>query len=226
MTQKAKKIKIAIDGPAGSGKSTIAQKLAEILKINYLNSGALYRIIGYYLNEQKVDPQDSKNIENILEKLNIEIKNNRYFLDEKDVTITIKDSKIGDLASLYSKNNIVREKVNQIIKKIAEKDNIVVDGRDIGSVVLPDSDIKIYLTASLEERAKRRWNEEKEQKANISFTEILEEIKNRDYNDSNRSIAPLKPAQDAIIIDTTNLSIEEVLQKILKIVKESGIYGD
>jgi cytidylate kinase len=186
----------------------------------------LYRIIGYYLNEQKVDPQDSKNIENILEKLNIEIKNNRYFLDEKDVTITIKDSKIGDLASLYSKNNIVREKVNQIIKKIAEKDNIVVDGRDIGSVVLPDSDIKIYLTASLEERAKRRWNEEKEQKANISFTEILEEIKNRDYNDSNRSIAPLKPAQDAIIIDTTNLSIEEVLQKILKIVKESGIYGD
>ncbi|WP_121515339.1 (d)CMP kinase [Petrotoga sp. HKA.pet.4.5] len=226
MTQKAKKIKIAIDGPAGSGKSTIAQKLAEILKINYLNSGALYRIIGYYLNEQKVDPQDSKNIENILEKLNIEIKNNRYFLDEKDVTITIKDSKIGDLASLYSKNNIVREKVNQIIKKIAEKDNILVDGRDIGTVVLPDSDIKIYLTASIEERAKRRWNEEKEQKANISFTEILEEIKNRDYNDSNRSIAPLKPAQDAIIIDTTNLSIEEVLQKILKIIEERGIYGN
>ncbi|RLL88714.1 cytidylate kinase [Petrotoga sp. HKA.pet.4.5] len=219
-------MKIAIDGPAGSGKSTIAQKLAEILKINYLNSGALYRIIGYYLNEQKVDPQDSKNIENILEKLNIEIKNNRYFLDEKDVTITIKDSKIGDLASLYSKNNIVREKVNQIIKKIAEKDNILVDGRDIGTVVLPDSDIKIYLTASIEERAKRRWNEEKEQKANISFTEILEEIKNRDYNDSNRSIAPLKPAQDAIIIDTTNLSIEEVLQKILKIIEERGIYGN
>ncbi|ABX32314.1 cytidylate kinase [Petrotoga mobilis SJ95] len=226
MTQKAKKIKIAIDGPAGSGKSTIAQNLANLLNINYLNSGALYRIIGYYLNERKIDPKDSKIIENILEKLNIEIKNNRYFLDGKDVTITIKDSKIGDLASLYSKNNIVREKVNQIIKKIAEKDNIVVDGRDIGSVVLPDSDIKIYLTASLEERAKRRWNEEKEQKANISFTEILEEIKNRDYNDSNRSIAPLKPAQDAIIIDTTNLSIEEVLQKILKIVKESGIYGD
>lgn len=226
MAQKAKKIKIAIDGPAGSGKSTIAQNLANLLNINYLNSGALYRIIGYYLNERKIDPKDSKIIENILEKLNIEIKNNRYFLDGKDVTITIKDSKIGDLASLYSKNNIVREKVNQIIKKIAEKDNIVVDGRDIGSVVLPDSDIKIYLTASLEERAKRRWNEEKEQKANISFTEILEEIKNRDYNDSNRSIAPLKPAQDAIIIDTTNLSIEEVLQKILKIVKESGIYGD
>ncbi|KUK15529.1 MAG: Cytidylate kinase [Petrotoga mobilis] len=226
MAQKAKKIKIAIDGPAGSGKSTIAQNLANLLNINYLNSGALYRIIGYYLNERKIDPKDSKIIENILEKLNIEIKNNRYFLDGKDVTITIKDSKIGDLASLYSKNNIVREKVNQIIKKIAEKDNIVVDGRDIGTVVLPDSDIKIYLTASLEERAKRRWNEEKEQKANISFTEILEEIKNRDYNDSNRSIAPLKPAQDAIIIDTTNLSIEEVLQKILKIVKESGIYGD
>ncbi|MBL5981657.1 cytidylate kinase [Petrotoga sp. 8T1HF07.NaAc.6.1] len=226
MTQKAKKIKIAIDGPAGSGKSTIAQKLAEILKINYLNSGALYRIIGYYLNEQKVDPQDSKNIENILEKLNIEIKNNRYFLDEKDVTISIKDSKIGDLASLYSRNNIIREKVNEIIKKIAEKDSIVVDGRDIGTVVLPDSDIKIYLTASIEERAKRRWSEEKGKKPNISFTEILEEIKNRDYNDSNRSIAPLKPAQDAIIIDTTNLSIEEVLQKILKIIEERGIYGN
>jgi cytidylate kinase len=173
-----------------------------------------------------VDPQDSKNIENILEKFNIEIKNNRYFLDEKDVTIPIKDSKIGDLASLYSRNNIIREKVNEIIKKIAEKDSIVVDGRDIGTVVLPDSDIKIYLTASIEERAKRRWSEEKGKKTNISFTEILEEIKNRDYNDSNRSIAPLKPAQDAIIIDTTNLSIEEVLQKILKIIEERGIYGN
>jgi len=226
MTQKAKKIKIAIDGPAGSGKSTIAEKLANILKINYLNSGALYRIIGYYLNEQKMDPKDSKNIENILEKLNIEIKNNRYFLDGVDVTTTIKDSKIGDLASLYSQNNIVRKKVNEIIKQIAEKVSIVVDGRDIGTVVLPDSDIKIYLTASLEERAKRRWNEEKGEKANISFNDILEEIKSRDYNDSNRSIAPLKPARDAIIIDTTNLSIEEVLQKILKIVEESGIYGD
>lgn len=133
MTQEAKKIKIAIDGPAGSGKSTIAEKLANILKINYLNSGALYRIIGYYLNEQKVDPQDSKNIENILEKLNIEIKNNHYFLGEKDVTTIIKDSKIGDLASLYSRNNIIREKVNEIIKKIAEKGSIVVDGRDIGA---------------------------------------------------------------------------------------------
>lgn len=226
MAQKAKKIKIAIDGPAGSGKSTIAQKLAEILNINYLNSGALYRIIGYYLNEKKVDPKDSKNIENILEKLNIEIKNNRYFLDEKDITTTIKDSKIGDLASLYSQNNIIRKKVNEIIKKIAEKDSIVVDGRDIGTVVLPDSDVKIYLTASLEERAKRRWNEEKEEKGNISFNDILEEIKSRDYNDSNRSIAPLKPARDAIIIDTTNLSIEEVLQKVLKIVEKRGIYGD
>ncbi|POZ88133.1 cytidylate kinase [Petrotoga sibirica DSM 13575] len=219
-------MKIAIDGPAGSGKSTIAEKLANILKINYLNSGALYRIIGYYLNEQKVDPQDSKNIENILEKLNIEIKNNHYFLGEKDVTTIIKDSKIGDLASLYSRNNIIREKVNEIIKKIAEKGSIVVDGRDIGTVVLPESDLKIYLTASIEERAKRRWGEEKGKKPNISFTEILEEIKNRDYNDSNRSIAPLKPARDAIIIDTTNLSIEEVLQKVLKIVEESGIYGD
>ena len=226
MAQKARIIKIAIDGPAGSGKSTIAQKLAEILNINYLNSGALYRIIGYYLNEEKVDPQDSKNIENILEKLNIEIKNNRYFLNRMDVTTSIKDSKIGDLASLYSQNNIVREKVNEIIKKIAEKDSIVVDGRDIGTVVLPDSDVKIYLTASLEERAKRRWNEEKEEKGNISFNDILEEIKSRDYNDSNRSIAPLKPARDAIIIDTTNLSIEEVLQKVLKIVEKRGIYGD
>jgi len=226
MAQKVKKIKIAIDGPAGSGKSTIAQKLSKILNINYLNSGALYRIIGYYLNENKVDPKDSKRIINILEKLNIEIKNNRYFLDKNDVTATIKDSKIGDLASLYSQNNIVRTKVNEIIKDISEKESIVVDGRDIGTVVLPNSDIKIYLTASLEERAKRRWNEEKVRKSNISLTEILEEIKNRDYNDSNRSIAPLKPAQDAIIIDTTNLSIEEVLKKILKIIEESDFYGD
>lgn len=226
MSEEDKIIRIAIDGPAGSGKSTIAQNLAEILQINYLNSGALYRIIGYYLDLKGINPKDLKGVERRLEEINIKIRNNHYFLNREDVTDLIKDSRIGELASMYSQISLVRNKVNKIIKNISKDTSIVVDGRDIGTVVLPDSDVKIFLTASIEERAKRRWEEEKERNKNTSYQQILAEIKRRDSNDSKRSLAPLKPAKDAFIIDTTSLSIDQVLNKILNLLKEKKMYGD
>ncbi len=130
------------------------------------------------------------------------------------------------LASIYSKNAAVREKVNHLIKEISKKNSVVVDGRDIGTEVLPNSDIKIFLTASLEERARRRWKELKERGENVSYQDILKEIEERDKADSTRNISPLRPAEDAIIIDTTNKTIEDVIQEIVNILKEKGLYGN
>ncbi|HOK16215.1 MAG: (d)CMP kinase [Defluviitoga tunisiensis] len=219
-------IKIAIDGPAGSGKSTVAQKIADLLGIFYLNSGALYRIIGYYLDNQQINPEDSKTIMNKIDDIEIVIKNNKYYLNGEDVSDKIKNAKSGMLASIYSKNAAVREKVNHLIKEISKKNSVVVDGRDIGTEVLPNSDIKIFLTASLEERARRRWKELKERGENVSYQDILKEIEERDKADSTRNISPLRPAEDAIIIDTTNKTIEDVIQEIVNILKEKGLYGN
>lgn len=216
---KNKKLIIAIDGPAGSGKSTIAEKLSELLDIFHLNSGALYRIIGLYLNQQGISPKDSEKVEAALQEINIEIKDNKYFLNGKDVTEEIKTLEAGKLASAFSQNPSVRKKVNEIIKDVSKSIDIVVDGRDIGTVVLPHSDLKIFLTATLEERARRRWKELKAKGENVSYQEILNEIYERDNADSKRSIAPLKPAKDALIIDTTNKSIQEVVEEILSILR-------
>jgi cytidylate kinase len=219
-------IKIAIDGPAGSGKSTVAQKIAHILGIFYLNSGALYRIIGYYLDSKQIDPEDSQSIIDEIENIKIMIKNDKYYLNGEDISEKIKNAKSGMLASIYSKNPAVRKKVNHLIKEISEQNSIVVDGRDIGTEVLPNSDIKIFLTASLEERARRRWKELKERGENVSFQDVLKEIEERDKADSTRSISPLRPAKDAIVIDTTDKTIEEVIHEITNLLKEKGIYGN
>lgn len=221
-----KTIKIAIDGPAGSGKSTIAQKISDLLNIFYLSSGAIYRIIGCFLDCKQITPEDSDSIVQILKEVKIEIKNNRYFLNGEDVSDKIKSSKSGMLASIYSKNPAVRKKVNDIIREISEKNSIVIDGRDIGTVVLPNSDLKIFLTASLEERARRRWKELKEKEENISYEEVLKEIEERDKADSTRDISPLQPAEDAIIIDTTDKTIEDVVEEISCLLKEKGLYGN
>ncbi|HOB15498.1 MAG TPA: (d)CMP kinase [Defluviitoga sp.] len=221
-----KTIKIAIDGPAGSGKSTIAQKISDLLNIFYLSSGAIYRIIGCFLDCKQINPEDSDSIVQILKEVKIEIKDNRYFLNGEDVSDKIKSSKSGMLASIYSKNPVVRKKVNDIIREISEKNSIVIDGRDIGTVVLPNSDLKIFLTASLEERARRRWKELKEKEENISYEEVLKEIEERDKADSTRDISPLQPAEDAIIIDTTDKTIEDVVEEISCLLKEKGLYGN
>jgi cytidylate kinase len=208
-------IHVAVDGPAGSGKSTIAKKIAKKINIKYLDSGALYRIIGYYFNEIMKSLDNQTIIEN-LDQISISLKDDFYILNGEKIDEQIRTSKSGNYASIVAKIPEVREKVNQILRNISDKMSTVIDGRDIGTVVLPNAEYKFFLTASAEERAKRRYNELINKGEDVHYDLILKEIKERDYNDSNREIAPLKPAEDAIIIDTTSKNIEEVFKEIMK----------
>jgi cytidylate kinase len=208
-------IHVAIDGPAGSGKSTIAKKIAKKLNVKYLDSGALYRIIGYYFYEI-MKSSDNQTIIKNLDKISISLKDDFYILNGENVDEQIRTAKSGNYASIVAKIPEVRKKVNQILKNISDKMSTVIDGRDIGTVVLPNAKYKFFLTASAEERAKRRYNELINKGENVDYNLILKEIKERDFNDSNRKIAPLKPAKDAIKIDTTSKNIEQVLKEIMK----------
>jgi cytidylate kinase len=208
-------IHVAIDGPAGSGKSTIAKKIAKKLNVKYLDSGALYRIIGYYFYEI-MKSSDNQTIIKNLDKISISLKDDFYILNGENVDEQIRTANSGNYASIVAKIPEVRKKVNQILKNISDKMSTVIDGRDIGTVVLPNAKYKFFLTASAEERAKRRYNELINKGENVDYNLILKEIKERDFNDSNRKIAPLKPAKDAIKIDTTSKNIEQVLKEIMK----------
>lgn len=219
-------IHIAIDGPAGSGKSTIAKKVAERFNVNYLDSGALYRIIGYYVFNKNIDLEDANGIINSLGDINISLSNGRYLLNGKIIEDQIRTYNSGKLASKVAKISEVRKKVNDILKKISSNESTVIDGRDIGTVVLPEAEVKIYLTASAKERANRRYKELIEKGEKVKFDDVYTEIKKRDEADTNRSIAPLKPANDAKIIDTTGKSIEEVLNEIYTIVESELKYGN
>ena len=219
-------IHIAIDGPAGSGKSTIAKKVAERFNVNYLDSGALYRIIGYYVFNKNIDLEDANGIINSLGDINISLSNGRYLLNGKIIEDQIRTYNSGKLASKVAKISEVRKKVNDILKKISSNESTVIDGRDIGTVVLPEAEVKIYLTASAKERANRRYKELIEKGEKVKFDDVYTEIKKRDEADTNRSIAPLKPANDARIIDTTGKSIEEVLNEIYTIVESELKYGN
>ncbi|WP_109605354.1 (d)CMP kinase [Oceanotoga teriensis] len=218
-------IRIAIDGPAGSGKSTMAKIIANKLKINYLDSGALYRIIGYYCVKNNIDLEDKKSIKDILPQIKIDLKDHKYFLNDEEISEQIRNAESGNYASMVAKVPEVREKINQILRTMSQEMSTVIDGRDIGTVVIPDAEIKIFLTASVEERAKRRYDELSEKGKKVDYKSILEQIIFRDKADSSRSIAPLKPAEEAIKINTTNMDIEEVTKKIIEIIKEKN-YGN
>ncbi|WP_413232312.1 (d)CMP kinase [Oceanotoga sp. DSM 15011] len=215
-------IRIAIDGPAGSGKSTMAKIIANKLKINYLDSGALYRIIGYYCVKNNIDLEDKKSIKDILPQIKIDLKDHKYFLNDEEISEQIRNAESGNYASMVAKVPEVREKINQILRTMSQEMSTVIDGRDIGTVVIPDAEIKIFLTASVEERAKRRYDELSEKGKKVDYKSILEQIIFRDKADSSRSIAPLKPAEEAIKINTTNMDIEEVTKKIIEIIKEKN----
>jgi len=208
-------IHIAIDGPAGSGKSTIAKKVANQLNIKYLDSGALYRIIGYYFKEI-INSLEETTIKENLKDIEITLEDNHYILNDEKINQQIRKAESGNFASIVAKIPEVRNKVNEILRKISDKMSTVIDGRDIGTVVLPDAEYKFFLTASAQERAERRYNELIGKGENVDYDLILKEIQQRDYNDSNRKIAPLKPAKDAIGIDTTSKNIEEVLKEIME----------
>lgn len=216
-------INIAIDGPSGAGKSSIAKAVSKKLGYIYVDTGALYRSIG--LNAVRCGVEDTKNealVVPTLEKANVSLRfingEQRVFLGDDDVSEAIRQNEISMAASNVSAIPRVREFLFSLQRDIAEKNNCIMDGRDIGTVVLPDAKIKIFLTASSKERATRRFKELSEKGQTVDFNTLLKEIEERDYQDSHRETAPLKKADDAVLVDTTGVSFDEAVEMILNIV--------
>ena len=217
-------IAVAIDGPAGAGKSTIARKVSEEIGFIYVDTGALYRTIGYYAILHNIDPEDKDKISACLDNIKITLKFNQgkqcVFIGDIDVSKKIRTPEISMAASAVSAIPSVRKFLLDLQKNLALENNVIMDGRDIGTVVLPNADIKIFLTASSEERAKRRYADLKIKDKDIKFQDVLNDIKQRDFNDINRKIAPLKPADDAIIVDTTGESLEQSVSRLSSLIRE------
>ena len=214
---------IAIDGPAGAGKSTIAKRLAKELGYYYVDTGAIYRTVAYFMDLLGISPKDVDGVERYIDELTIEIEYDEegvqhMIMNGMDVSGDIRTQDISQKASLVSAHAVVRDVLLDMQRNVAKKHNVIMDGRDIGTVVLPKADVKIFLTAAAEVRAKRRYDEliAKGQKADLNT--ILKEIQQRDYQDSHREIAPLKQAKDAVLVDTSELDIEGVVAAIRDIV--------
>ena len=216
---------IAIDGPAGAGKSSIAKALSKRLGYIYIDTGAMYRAVALFFVENNVSNGADSRIESLLDKLEISIKYEdgaqKVILNGEDVTGKLRLEEIGKMASKFSAIGSVREKLVALQRKLAQKENVVMDGRDIGTVVLPNADLKIYLSASSKVRAKRRYLELLEKgHTDLDINEIEDEIIKRDEADMNREISPLKQADDAYYLDSSDMTLEEVVSKILSMVKE------
>ena len=218
-----KQISIALDGPSGSGKSTIAKELSKRLNILYLDTGAMYRAVAVKSYSLNIDSFDEAGVKTFIDDIDLEIKyidgTQHTFLDGEDVSEKIREPHVSMLASNVSSLKCVRLKMVDMQRKIANQMSCVLDGRDIGSYVLPNADYKFYVTADSEERAKRRYKELKLKGHDVDFDALLKEINERDYNDKNRDFSPLVQAKDAILIDTTTMSIEEVINKVLSYIK-------
>lgn len=213
---------IAIDGPAGAGKSTIAKLLAAKLGILYLDTGAMYRAVGLKALNTGVDISDAAAVEKMLADTKIDVKQEggvqHVYLDGNDVSVDIRENRVSKAASDISAVPCVRYKMVELQREIAAKCDTVLDGRDIGTFVLPNAEHKIFLTASAEERAKRRYAELKAKGSDLTFEQIRDDILKRDYNDSHRALAPLKKADDATEVDTTSMTIEEVTETLCAII--------
>ncbi len=214
---------IAIDGPCGAGKSTIAKQLAKKLGFIYVDTGALYRAIAFYITENNISPNNQSAIKNSLKNINIKLEytNNsqKIILNNKDVTNNIRTPKISMVASTISAFNFVREFLFDLQQNMAKNNNVIMDGRDIGTVVLPNANLKIFLTASKKSRAIRRYKELLlTNNNNINFDDVYKELVERDKNDSSREIAPLKQANDAILVDSSNMDFNQTLNHIYKII--------
>jgi cytidylate kinase len=214
---------IAIDGPAGAGKSTIARKTAAELGFIYVDTGALYRTVGYAVHLHGYSTTNESQIKQVLPKIRVELRfidgEQRVFLDGEDVSDQIRTPEVSMYASEVSAVRVVREYLFDLQRDIAKHNNVIMDGRDIGTVVLPNADLKIFLTATPEDRAKRRYDQFIQSGTVVDYDQLLAEIKQRDYNDSHREIAPLKQAEDAVLVDTTGNTLEESIGVLRELIR-------
>lgn len=215
---------VAIDGPAGAGKSTIAKMVAKEKSFIYIDTGAMYRAMALYLLRQGVDMKDEEQISSAAQHAEISIAycngEQQVLLNGENVTGFLRTEAVGNMASVSSANPQVRKKLVELQQQLAAKDNVIMDGRDIGTSVLPHANVKVYLTASSQVRAQRRYDELKEKGQPCDFEEIKKDIEARDHRDMNRAISPLKQAKDAVLVDSSELSIEESVQAILDLIQE------
>ena len=219
----AKTYSIAIDGPAGAGKSTVARRLAKELGYQYVDTGAIYRTVAYFLDLWGVSPKDIDGVPRYIDELTIQIEydeegTQHMMMNGMDVTADIRTQDISQKASLVSAHAVVRDMLLDMQRDVAKKYNVIMDGRDIGTVVLPRADVKIFLTASPEVRAKRRTDELLAKGQKADYSQILKEIQQRDYQDTHREVAPLKLARDSVKVDTSDMDIEQVIGQIKTIV--------
>ena len=210
---------VAIDGPSGAGKSTIAKAVAKELGIDYIDTGAMYRAIGYKVKCRGIDPADEDAVRAMLADTQVDLQQGEVYLDGENVSAQIRTPEMSMMASVCSQIPAVREKLVQLQREMGTRKSVIMDGRDIGTNVLKDARFKIYLTASAEERARRRFLELQEKGETQSFEDVLEDIKQRDHNDMTRELNPLRKADDAVEVDTTGLDIDQVVQKVLEIVR-------
>ncbi len=217
-----KMIQIAIDGPGGAGKSTIARAVAAKLGIVYVDTGALYRTVGYYVRQKETDPRDPSAVGELLSEIAIEVRYEdgaqHVYLNGEDLGDKIRTPEMSMYASAVSAIPAVRAFLLETQKEIARRNSVIMDGRDIGTVILPDAQVKIFLTASAECRAKRRYDELVQKGQQVSFEDVLAEMNQRDHQDSSRKIAPAQAAPDAVILDNTGMNLEESVEAVIALV--------
>lgn len=220
-----KKISIAIDGPAGAGKSTIARRLAQEMGYRYVDTGAIYRTVAYFMDLWGVSPKDTDGVNRYIDELTVNIEYDdegaqHMIMNGIDVTADIRTPEISQKASLIAAQPVVREALLDMQREAARQYDVVMDGRDIGSVVLPKATVKIFLTASAEVRANRRCKELQEKGQKVDYDQILKDIRQRDYQDTHRDIAPLKMTRDSVKLDTSDMTIDQVIAAMQKIIGE------
>ncbi|MGO0060982.1 (d)CMP kinase [Brevibacillus fluminis] len=221
-------MKIAIDGPAGAGKSTVAKLVAAKLRFVYIDTGAMYRALAWAAQQEGLAAVDEHAVSSLLEKNRIRLQRDdrgdtqHVWWNEEDITAEIRTPQISQLASIVAGHPRVRALMLDLQRALAEEGDVIMDGRDIGTHVLPDADVKIFLTASIEERATRRLAELQQKGVETTLEALMEEIAERDKRDSEREVAPLKQAEDAILVDTTGRSIEQIVDQILHICQKTG----
>lgn len=220
-------INIAIDGPAGAGKSTIAKKLAKDLGYIYVDTGAMYRAMAYYFLNQNISSQDEnalrKACENVVVTITYRNGEQQVLLNGENVNGVIREERVGNMASEISPYPFVREKLVELQRQLAAKENVIMDGRDIGTVVLPDAEVKIYLTASSYVRAKRRYEELTEKGIACDIKEIEQDIIDRDYRDMHRETSPLKQADDAVLLDSSDMDVDTVVSRMKEIIRQKEV---